>query len=205
MSGSRRDPSSGNGAIAARKISNGRCYVIEVNPPRLRAPCPTSKAKGVPLAKIAARLHDWRKSASSCQNYRAWGRPRHGVLLREVARFPWLEIYRRLTPSSDRDEVHRRSHGLADKLRARILQSATRRRRKTAPSKARLIQRQRTRTSPTSPRRPALLRIGFQNWSRPRHCDLSEASGCVDSVYQVKKDAPTGRISFKADRLQDRE
>ena len=111
-------------------IQRNRVYVIEVNPRASRTVPYVSKATGVPLAKIAARLMTGRKLREFLpENIERQQRSRYRqLLLREVAGLPVGQVSRRRHRAWAGDEVHRRSHGSGRQLRRGLRQSANRRR-----------------------------------------------------------------------------
>ncbi len=94
-------------------IQRDKVYVIEVNPRASRTVPFVSKATGVPLAKIAARLMTGRKLREFLpENVEPRHRSRdRGLLLREVSCFSLGQISRRRYRAGAGDEVDRRSDG----------------------------------------------------------------------------------------------
>ena len=91
-------------------------YVIEVNPRASRTVPYVSKATGIPLAKIGARLMTGRTLRELLPNElasRQGSRSRH-AFLREVARVSVEQVRRSRYGARTGDEVHRRSDGCGD-------------------------------------------------------------------------------------------
>ena len=108
--GSRRSSDSLNIQFA---IQNGVVHILEVNPRASRTVPFVSKATGVPLAKIAARVMTGRKLAQT-------GRPRGArpeLFQREGGGVSVREVPRGRSHPGSGDEVDRRSHGHRAHLR----------------------------------------------------------------------------------------
>ena len=107
-------------------IQNDKVYVLEVNPRASRTVPYVSKATGVPLAKIAARLMTGRKlreflpitSISAPTSTPAQD------ILREVAGLSVEQVPRRRYGAWAGDEIHRRSDGRGRQLRRSLCQGA---------------------------------------------------------------------------------
>ena len=113
-------------------IQRDTVYVLEVNPRASRTVPFVSKATGVPIAKVAARLMAGKKLsdheiAAGCSSRRFRNRGAR-ILFREVAGVPVQQISRRGHHSGSGNALHRRSHGDFDFLRPGVRQGATRRR-----------------------------------------------------------------------------
>ena len=128
-------------------IQRDKVFVIEVNPRASRTVPYVSKATGVPLAKIAARLMTGRKLREFLpENIERGSRSRHRqLLLCEVAGLSLGQVSRRRHRAGPGDEVHRRSDGRGRQLRRGLRQSANRRRTDAADHRDGLHQRQRSR------------------------------------------------------------
>ena len=96
-------------------IKDDTVYVLEVNPRASRTVPYLSKATGVPLAKIAARVMAGRTLARA----RADRGPRGRRRLREEPGVPVRPVPRRRHDPRARDEVHRRGDGRRRQLRRR--------------------------------------------------------------------------------------
>ena len=85
-----------------------KVYVLEVNPRASRTVPFVSKATGVPMAKIAARLMTGRKLREFLpENHRSRHRSRHwSLLLREVASVSVVEVSRCRHCARSRDAIH---------------------------------------------------------------------------------------------------
>ena len=107
----------------------GTVYVLEVNPRASRTVPYVSKATGVPMAKIAARLMTGRKLREFLPEFieRRADLDTGTLLLREVSGFSVEQISRRRYGARARNEIHRRGHGRGRQLRRSFRQSANRR------------------------------------------------------------------------------
>jgi carbamoylphosphate synthase large subunit len=123
----------------------GKVYVLEVNPRASRTVPYVSKATGVPMAKIAARLMTGTQAARiSAGVHRAPRRPRYRtLLLREVSSFSVEQISRRGHRAGPGDEIHWRGDGSGRQLRRSLRQSANRRWTEVAQTRHRLRERHR--------------------------------------------------------------
>ncbi len=96
-------------------IQHDTVYVLEVNPRASRTIPYVSKATGVPLAKVAARLMTGRKlrdmNLPVDRNKRHQGTRRARFLRREIARVSVQQIPRRGYDSRPRNALDRRSDG----------------------------------------------------------------------------------------------
>ncbi len=104
-------------------IQRDTVYVLEVNPRASRTVPYVSKATGVPLAKVAARLMAGRKprghETAGRSAQRRCGNRRARLLLREIARLPVQQIPRRGHDSRPGNALDRRSHGRFHAITAR--------------------------------------------------------------------------------------
>ncbi len=127
-------------------IQHDTVYVLEVNPRASRTIPYVSKATGVPLAKVAARLmtgrklrdlnlpfveHDGIKELAATRFFR-----------REITRFPVQQVPRRRSGSRPGNAFHRRSHGHFVQFRHGFCEGATRRRPASAAEGRRVHERQ---------------------------------------------------------------
>ena len=113
-------------AIQRDAEGNDHVYVIEVNPRASRTVPYVSKATGIPLAKIGARLMTGRKLRELLPEQASFGQGpgnRH-ALLRQVAGVSVVEVCRRRYRSRAGDEVHGRSDGRGSDLRRGVCQGA---------------------------------------------------------------------------------
>ena len=106
-------------------IKDDTVYVLEVNPRASRTVPYLSKATGVPLAKVAARVMIGRTLAQLglTEDLEVVG------VLRQDAGVPVRALPRRRHDPRAGDEVHRRSDGRRVDVRQRVRQGAARRRR----------------------------------------------------------------------------
>ena len=177
-------------------IQRDTVYVLEVNPRASRTVPYVSKATGVPLAKVAARLMAGRKlrdmNLPLRQTQRRRGNRRPRFLRREVAGVPVQQIPRRRYDSRPGDALHRRSDGRLHILRPGVRQGATRRRPATAAQGHSLHQRQRSRQAP---HRPLSARncsqLGFRLLATRGTAAALEAAGIeAESVFKVNEGRP---------------
>ena len=96
-------------------IQRDTVYVLEVNPRASRTVPYVSKATGVPLAKVAARLMVGRRLADMnlplVHHNGVAEIAVHELLLREIAGLPVQQIPRRGHDPRPGNALHRRSHG----------------------------------------------------------------------------------------------
>ena len=126
-------------------VKDGEVYVLEVNPRASRTVPFVSKAIGVPLAKLAARVMVGRDARAS------WASPRRScpthVAVKEAV-FPFVKFPGVDTVLGPGDEVDRRGDGHRRRLRRRLRQGADRGRHASCRAAGtRLPQRARTPTS----------------------------------------------------------
>ena len=128
-------------------IQRDKVFVIEVNPRASRTVPYVSKATGVPLAKIAARLMTGRKLREFLPENieRAADLATGNFYYVKSPVFPWSQVSRRRHGARPGDEVHRRSHGRGRQLRRGLRQGADRRRTAAADHGDGVHQRQRPR------------------------------------------------------------
>ncbi len=113
-------------AIQRDAAGQDHVYVIEVNPRASRTVPYVSKATGIPLAKIAARLMTGRKLRELLPAQLAGGKgPRNrNALLCEIAGVSVVEIRGRRYGSGSGDEVDRRGDGRGGDLWRGLCQGA---------------------------------------------------------------------------------
>ena len=144
-------------------IQNGVVYVLEVNPRASRTVPFVSKATGLPLAKIAARIMIGRTLAELDATVRA----RAAVLLGQGGGVPVRQVPGGRSDPGPGDEVHRRGHGHRAHLRRGLCQGAVRLGRDAAAQRRVPDQRARARQAggrgPGAPAdRPRLQHRGHQ-------------------------------------------
>ena len=105
-------------------IKNEKVYVLEVNPRASRTVPFVSKAIGVPLAKLAAKVMIGQRLAELGLADGARGRAHRG----QGSGLPLHQVPRRRRDPRPRDEVHRRSHGHRPRFPQGLRQVADRRR-----------------------------------------------------------------------------
>ena len=134
-------------AIQRDAAGDDHVYVIEVNPRASRTVPYVSKATGIPLAKIAARLMTGRKLRELLpdQVTSAKGPGNRHALLREIAGFPMVEVRRRRYGPGTGDEVHRRGDGRGGYLWRSVCQGAALGRTSAADRRNGFLQRKRPR------------------------------------------------------------
>ena len=103
-------------------IQNGTVYVLEVNPRASRTVPFVSKATGVPIAKIAARVMTGRK----LRELGVLGERVPQLLFGQGSGVPVREISRGRSDPGSGDEIHRRGHGHRPHLRRGLCQVAGR-------------------------------------------------------------------------------
>ena len=113
-------------------IKDDTVYVLEVNPRASRTVPYLSKATGVPLAKVAARVMVGRTLAQLGLTAGSRGHR----LLRQDAGVPVRAVPRRRHHPRARDEVDRRGDGRRRHVRHRLRQGPARRRRQAAAPRA---------------------------------------------------------------------
>ena len=149
-------------------IKEDTVYVLEVNPRASRTVPYLSKATGVPLAKVAARVMIGRTLAQlglledldRCRMLRQ----DTGVSVRQVPR--------RRHDSRAGDEVHRRSHGRRGIVRIGVRESAARRRLAAARRRRGLHLREQPRQAGRGPDRERPARPGLPAHRHARHGQL---------------------------------
>ncbi len=161
-----------------------------------------SKATGVPLAKIAARLMTGRKLRDFLPENveRATDLDTGNLLLREVARLPVGQVPRRRHRARSGDEIHRRSDGRGRQLWRSLRQGASRRRTSPADLRPCLHQRQRSRQAAIADPGETVCRAGLQSGRDPRHGQAHRRRrACKSSAStKSKKDVPTSSTSSRA-------
>ena len=135
-----------HGMNGQHTVSNDdKVYVLEVNPRASRTVPYVSKATGIPMAKIAARLMTGRKLREFLPEYIERGEDldtgRNFFVKSPV--FPWSKVPRSRHRSRPRDAFYRRGHGCSRQFWRSLRQSATRRRPETPHTRHRLHQRHR--------------------------------------------------------------
>ena len=154
-------------------IQRETVYVLEVNPRASRTVPFVSKATGVPIAKVAARLMVGRRLAdmqlAAGASQRRGGNFRARILLREIAGFPIQQIPRRGHDSRAGNALHRRSDGDIDFLWAGICESATGRGAEIAAHGHGVHQRERSRQTASRHRGQGACGDGVQAGCHARH------------------------------------
>ena len=139
-------------------VKDGEVYVLEVNPRASRTVPFVSKAIGLPLAKIAAKVMAGAK-------LRELGVTREvavRALLGQGVGLPVQPLPRRGHRARAGDEVHRRGHGHRPRLRPGLRQEPVRRRAAAARRRAPSSSRSTTATRSASCRSPGgSLDLGF--------------------------------------------
>ena len=108
---------------SARRGGNDQCIVIEVNPRASRTVPYVSKATGIPLAKVAARLMTGRKLRELLPEQLQGGKDLETgtLLLRQVAGISVEQVRRRGYGARAGDALDRRSDGRGGDVSARLL------------------------------------------------------------------------------------
>ena len=132
-------------AIQRDAAGDDHVYVIEVNPRASRTVPYVSKATGIPLAKIAARLMTGRKLRELLPEQLASRKDLETGThyLREIAGVPVVEVCRRGHGAGTGDEVHRRGDGRGGQLWRGVCQGAAFGRTGAADRRHGLLQRER--------------------------------------------------------------
>ena len=120
-------------------IQSGVIYILEVNPRASRTVPFVSKATGVPLAKVAARVMTGKTLAQPGADHRA----HPDVFLGQGSGVPVRQVSRGRSDLGSGDEIHRRSHGHRAHVRRGVCQGAGRLR--GGPAHARSVLHQRAR------------------------------------------------------------
>ena len=142
-------------------IKDDMVYVLEVNPRASRTVPYLSKATGVPLAKVAARVMIGRTLAELGLDRGSRGRRR----LRQDAGVPVRAVPRRGHDPRAGDEVDRRGHGRRVDVRHRVRQGADRRRQQLPHDGHARSSASTTTTSRPSCRSRATSRRSASSWS----------------------------------------
>ncbi len=152
-------------------IQRNRVYVLEVNPRASRTVPYVSKATGIPLAKIAARLMTGRKLREFFPENieRRTDLDTGNFYFVKSPVFPWGKFPGVDTVLGTGDEVHRRSHGRGGQLRRSLCQGADRRRTDSAYHRHRLHERQRSRQALHAGAGTSLRRTGLQHRGHARN------------------------------------
>ena len=132
--------------VALARSDGDKVYVLEVNPRASRTVPYVSKATGVPLAKIAARLMTGRKLREFLPEFIERGADLdtgHCYYVKSPV-FPVEQVSRRGHRARPGDEVDRRSDGRGRQLRRSLRQGADRRRTEAADARHGLHQRDRS-------------------------------------------------------------
>ena len=154
-------------------IQRDTVYVLEVNPRASRTVPYVSKATGVPLAKVAARLMVGRRLS----DMKLPVVHHNGVTEIAVRDYfsvkspglPVQQIPRRRHDPRPRNALHRRSHGHLPRLRPGFRQSPTRRGSETSSRRHRLYQRERPRQAQHRSARQGTRRSRLQARRHARH------------------------------------
>ena len=120
-------------------IQSGVIYILEVNPRASRTVPFVSKATGIPLAKVAARVMTGKSLASSGADHGA----DPALLFGQGSGVPVRQVSRGRSDPGTGDEIHRRGHGHRPHLRRSLCQGAGRLGRHPADAGAVLRQRAR--------------------------------------------------------------
>ena len=140
-------------------IQNGIVYILEVNPRASRTVPFVSKATGVPLAKMAARV----MTGSKLKDLGLTDRARAAVLLGQGVGVPVREVPRGRSDSRPGDEVHRRGHGHGALVRRGVCEGAARFGRRVADARRVPAQRARSRQARRGDARAAAGRAGLRD------------------------------------------
>ncbi len=181
-------------------IKDDTVYVLEVNPRASRTVPYLSKATGVPLAKVAARVMIGRTLAQLGPDRGPRGRRR----LREDAGVPVRALPRRRHDPRAGDEVDRRGDGRRGDVRQRVRQGAARRRRAAAARAAPRSSASTTTTSRRSCRSRATSRqLGFKLVATRGTANFLRAHGLdAEIVFKVNEGRPHVGDEILNNRIQ---
>ena len=181
-------------------IKDDTIYVLEVNPRASRTVPYLSKATGVPLAKVAARVMIGRTLAQLGLDRGSRSRR----VLRQDAGVPVRSVPGRRHDPRPRDEVDRRSHGRRVDVRHGVREGADRRRHAAADAKAR---RSSASTITTSRRwcrsRATCATLGFQLIATRGTASYLRAHGLdAEIVFKVNEGRPHVGDEILNDKIQ---
>ena len=188
-------------------IQRDKVFVIEVNPRASRTVPYVSKATGIPLAKIAARLMTGRKLREFLPENieRAADLDTGSFYFVKSPVFPWGKFPGRRHRAWAGDEVHRRSDGRGRQLRRGLCQSASSPPDRCCPPQERSSSAATIATSPSCAElRAPLRRTRLQHWwRRTARPTCSRMPGLhVERVYKVKEGRPNVVDLIKGERIQ---
>ena len=158
-------------------IQNGIVYILEVNPRASRTVPFVSKATGVPLAKMAARVMTGAQAEGAGLDDRA----RAAVLRRQGVGVPVREVPRGRSDPRPGNEIDRRSDGHRALVRRGVREGAARFRRRAADARRLSAQRARPRQARGGDARASPGRAGLRDRRdrrAPRRRSGARASPC---------------------------
>ena len=169
-------------------IKDDMVYVLEVNPRASRTVPYLSKATGIPLAKVAARVMIGRTLAQLglTEDLEVSG------FFVKTPVFPFVRFPGVDTILGPGDEVDGRGHGRRRDVRQRVRQGADRRRRSGCRRAAPRSSASTTTTSRRSCRSPATARARFQARGDARHgrTTCARTGSTSDIVFKVNEGRP---------------
>ena len=146
-------------------IKDDRIYILEVNPRASRTVPFVSKAIGVPLAKLAAKVMAGHDAGGAGLHERG----RADALRGERGGVPVPEVPRHRRAAGPRDALDGRSDGHLRRFRHRVRQEPDRRGQQPADERQRALQRQRPRQAQGGGPGPAAARPGLQDRRHQGH------------------------------------
>ena len=146
-------------------IQSGVIYILEVNPRASRTVPFVSKATGIALAKVAARVMTGKTLAEQGQTTRAHS----AVFLGQGSGVPVHQVPRGRSHPRAGDEIHRRGHGHRQYLRRGLCQGAGRLGRDPADPRPVLHQRARPRQAGRGAARADAHRARLRDRRHRRH------------------------------------
>ena len=154
-------------------IQSGVIYILEVNPRASRTVPFVSKATGIPLAKVAARVMTGKTLAQQGQTIERIPT----VFLGQGGGVPVHQVSRGRSDLGSGDEIHRRSHGHRPHVRRGLCQGAGRLRRGTADARPVLHQRARPRQAGRGAARADADRARLRDRRHRRHARGARGGG----------------------------
>ena len=180
-------------------IKDDIVYVLEVNPRASRTVPYVSKATGVPIAKLAAKVMAGAEAGRS----RLHGDAAHRRLLRQRGGAAVPEIPRQRLPAGTGDALDRRGDGARAELRACLRQGSDRRRVAAADIGRGADHRQRLRQGRGRQDRTRSAPAGLPTLRHARHRRLAGRVGLpVTTVKKVSEGQPNIRDMVEAGELQ---
>ncbi len=181
-------------------VKGDTVYVLEVNPRASRTVPFVSKAIGVPLAKLAAKVMAGKK----LDRARLHRGNLDQVLGGEGIGLPVQPLSRPGHFALARNAFHRRSDGPGCRSRHRLRQIADGRELAAAAERTRVHQRERRAQSATWPKWPSSLPISVSNWLPPAAPPtvLEKAGLKVQRIFKLQEGRPNAIDLLKNKEIQ---